>query len=268
MSATPRRPGASSSIWFTPLPANFVWMLRSDLGYGGGIGDKPLPFFKAYYAGGVGSVRGYDTASLGPQDNQGNTIGGRRKIIGNAELFFPLPGAKAKPLGAEGNPPSKLSAMWFGKWWYWGDYPAHTFTVDEIRLEAKIERDAKDHKPEGDPLARVAARVRGRRRGQLLDESDQPLRGGAFLLRKVILPNIRQPYFFYWIYYGPHAAFHVGGDEWTIYGPRLHVRMTPLPMLNVRELIASEPARAQRDSTRSKSAACPWPTPTQRVARP
>lgn len=81
--------------WFTPLPANIVWMLRSDIGYGGGIGDKPLPFFKAYYAGGVGSVRGYDTASLGPQDAQGNTIGGRRKIIGNAELFFPLPGAKA-----------------------------------------------------------------------------------------------------------------------------------------------------------------------------
>jgi outer membrane protein insertion porin family len=81
--------------WFTPLPANIVWMLRGDVGYGGGLGNKPLPFFKAYYAGGVGSVRGYDTASLGPQDNQGNTIGGRRKIIGNAELFFPLPGAKA-----------------------------------------------------------------------------------------------------------------------------------------------------------------------------
>ena len=81
--------------WFTPLPANFVWMLRGDVGYGGGLGDKPLPFFKAYYAGGVGSVRGYDTASLGPQDRQGNTIGGRRKIIGNTELFFPLPGAKA-----------------------------------------------------------------------------------------------------------------------------------------------------------------------------
>jgi outer membrane protein insertion porin family len=81
--------------WFTPLPANLVGMLRGDVGYGGGLGNKPLPFFKAYYGGGVGSVRGYDTASLGPQDNQGNTIGGRRKIIGNAELFFPMPGAKA-----------------------------------------------------------------------------------------------------------------------------------------------------------------------------
>jgi outer membrane protein insertion porin family len=69
-------------------------MLRSELGYGGGLGGKPLPFFKAYYGGGVGSVRGYETASLGPQDAAGNTTGGRQKIIGNAELFFPLPGAK------------------------------------------------------------------------------------------------------------------------------------------------------------------------------
>jgi len=81
--------------WFTPLPFNLVWMLRGEFGYGGGLGGKPLPFFKAYYAGGVGSVRGYETASLGPQDSQGNTIGGRRKIVGNAELFFPMPGMKA-----------------------------------------------------------------------------------------------------------------------------------------------------------------------------
>ncbi len=81
--------------WFTPLPLSSVLMLRADLGYGGGLGDKPLPFFKAYYAGGVGSVRGYQTASLGPQDISGNTIGGRQKIVGNAEWFFPMPGTKA-----------------------------------------------------------------------------------------------------------------------------------------------------------------------------
>jgi outer membrane protein insertion porin family len=81
--------------WFTPLPFNLVWMLRGEFGYGGGLGGKPLPFFKAYYAGGVGSVRGYETASLGPQDSQGNTIGGRRKVVGNSEVFFPMPGMKA-----------------------------------------------------------------------------------------------------------------------------------------------------------------------------
>jgi outer membrane protein insertion porin family len=80
--------------WFTPMPYGSVLMLRTDLGYGGGLGNKPLPFFKAYYAGGVGSVRGYQTASLGPQDISGNTIGGRQKIVGNVELFFPVPGTK------------------------------------------------------------------------------------------------------------------------------------------------------------------------------
>jgi lysophospholipase L1-like esterase len=75
------------------------------------------------------------------------------------DLIPVLPGPKAKPLAADGNPPSKVSAVWFGKWWYWGDYPAHTFTVDEIRLEPMVERDAKDYKPEGHPLARVAAKL-------------------------------------------------------------------------------------------------------------
>ena len=65
-------------------------MLRGDLGYGDGYGGKPLPFFKAFYAGGVGSVRGYESSSLGPRDIFGNALGGKRKIVGNAELFYPI----------------------------------------------------------------------------------------------------------------------------------------------------------------------------------
>jgi len=38
----------------------------------------------------VGSVRGYETSSLGPQDVFGNVIGGRRKIVGNLEVFYPI----------------------------------------------------------------------------------------------------------------------------------------------------------------------------------
>jgi lysophospholipase L1-like esterase len=76
------------------------------------------------------------------------------------DLIPVLPGPKAKPLGARGNAPSKISALWFGKWWYWGDYPAHTFTVDEIRLEANVERDTKDYKPDGAPLARVREKLK------------------------------------------------------------------------------------------------------------
>ncbi len=38
----------------------------------------------------MGSVRGYESGSLGPRDIYGNTLGGKRKIVGNAELFYPI----------------------------------------------------------------------------------------------------------------------------------------------------------------------------------
>ncbi|MBA3834114.1 MAG: CIA30 family protein [Chthoniobacterales bacterium] len=77
-----------------------------------------------------------------------------------SDLVPVLPGPKAKPLGADGNLPSKVSALWFGKWWYWADYPAHAFTIDEVRLEPQIESDTKLYKPEGQPLARVLEKLK------------------------------------------------------------------------------------------------------------
>ena len=76
--------------WFYPIYGDFVTMLRADLGYADGIAGEPLPFFKVFYGGGVGSVRGYETASLGPRDVIGNVIGGKRKIIGNVEVYYPI----------------------------------------------------------------------------------------------------------------------------------------------------------------------------------
>ena len=76
--------------WFSPVYGDFVLMLRGDVGYADGYNGKSLPFYKVFYAGGVGSVRGYETASLGPRDIYGNTLGGKRKIVGNAELFYPI----------------------------------------------------------------------------------------------------------------------------------------------------------------------------------
>ena len=69
---------------------DFVLMLRGDIGYADGYGGLPLPFFKAFYGGGVGSVRGYQQSSLGAQDIFNNALGGKRKIIGNLELYYPV----------------------------------------------------------------------------------------------------------------------------------------------------------------------------------
>ena len=79
--------------WFRPLSRTYTLRLSGDLGYAGGIGSKPLPFFKNYYAGGPDTVRGYRVYSLGPRDPLGNSLGGTRKVVGSAEILFPMPGA-------------------------------------------------------------------------------------------------------------------------------------------------------------------------------
>lgn len=58
-----------------------------------------------------------------------------------------------------GNAPSKLGAIWFGKWWYWRDYAAHSYTIDEIRLETSLPDDDRDLRPTGRPLARVKEKI-------------------------------------------------------------------------------------------------------------
>jgi outer membrane protein insertion porin family len=53
---------------FVPLTSSFTMRFRTSLGYGDGYGDMDrLPFFKNYYSGGFGSVRGFERSSLGPQ---------------------------------------------------------------------------------------------------------------------------------------------------------------------------------------------------------
>jgi outer membrane protein insertion porin family len=71
---------------FTSLMAN------TELGYGDGYNDKPLPFFKNFYVGGVNSVRGFRSFTIGPKDSNGDPTGGPRKLLANLELLFPFPG--------------------------------------------------------------------------------------------------------------------------------------------------------------------------------
>ncbi|MFZ0330768.1 MAG: BamA/TamA family outer membrane protein, partial [Acinetobacter bohemicus] len=83
---------------FLPLPYDFVLRGYGKLGYG-----NDLPFYKNFYAGGFGSVRGYDNSTLGPKypavtnnesrniDYNPEEVGGNALIQFGAELALPLP---------------------------------------------------------------------------------------------------------------------------------------------------------------------------------
>jgi len=81
--------------WF-PFGGGHALMLNGDLGYAHGYDGKELPFYKNFYAGGIGSVRGYQQSTLGPHytDSSGyvRSLGGNRRAIANAEYYFPMPG--------------------------------------------------------------------------------------------------------------------------------------------------------------------------------
>lgn len=80
--------------WLQPLWGPFVLSLNGEFGMADGYGGKTLPFFKNFYAGGVDSIRGFEQSSLGPRDTNGDFVGGNRRVVGNLEVLFPMPGVK------------------------------------------------------------------------------------------------------------------------------------------------------------------------------
>jgi outer membrane protein insertion porin family len=78
---------------YVPVTNKITFASNAELGWGGGYGGTPYPVFKNFYAGGIGSVRGFEAGSLGPRDSLGNPTGGTRRFNGNLELLAPLPGA-------------------------------------------------------------------------------------------------------------------------------------------------------------------------------
>lgn len=114
--------------WLHPLTRTMTLSLRGDFGYVGGYNNKPVPFFKNFYAGGPDSVRGYEAFSLGPQDSNGNVLGGTRKLTGSAEVLFPVPGAL--------NDKSLRLAAFIDSGQVYG--AGEKFALDELRYSAGV----------------------------------------------------------------------------------------------------------------------------------
>ncbi len=78
---------------FMPLPHSFTVAFNGQVGYGNTYNGATFPIFKNFYAGGIGSVRGYLDGTLGPRDVNGNPLGGTKEANGSVEMLAPLPGA-------------------------------------------------------------------------------------------------------------------------------------------------------------------------------
>lgn len=78
--------------YYQPLGSTTL-ALNGELDYGKAIGSNTFPIFKNYFAGGIGSVRGYEGSSLGPKDSNGDATGGSSRLLLNAEWQFPFPGS-------------------------------------------------------------------------------------------------------------------------------------------------------------------------------
>ena len=78
---------------YIPITKQYTFAFNADLGLGKGLQGQVLPFYKNYYSGGLGSVRGFEQGTLGPRDITGPVIGGAKKLTFNSEFLMPFPGA-------------------------------------------------------------------------------------------------------------------------------------------------------------------------------
>ncbi|WP_404413724.1 outer membrane protein assembly factor BamA [Vreelandella aquamarina] len=83
-----------------PIDDDDQWSLKfsGNLGYANTLGgDDPYPFYENFYAGGLGSVRGFTANTLGQRttppegSTRTGTLGGNVLVEGSAEIIFPLP---------------------------------------------------------------------------------------------------------------------------------------------------------------------------------
>ncbi len=111
-------PGSDLQFWkltyrgeqYFPFIGDMALRFRTEIGYGGGYGGtKGLPFYEHFFAGGFGSIRGFEQSTLGPRttnpetDTDGNPLpagffrdrgdpfGGNLLVEASAEIIFSLP---------------------------------------------------------------------------------------------------------------------------------------------------------------------------------
>jgi len=83
------RYGANSSWWTTPFWSS-TFSGRGRIGYIQGREEHNVPLFERYRLGGIYTIRGFKTWTVGPLAPNGEVIGGDKEMLFNFEWIFPL----------------------------------------------------------------------------------------------------------------------------------------------------------------------------------
>ncbi len=79
------------AVKFFELPWDTSFSIHGALGYVQSYGGRDVPIYERYFLGGINSIRGFQTRSVGPKDAAtGDLIGGDTMMTANAEFLFPL----------------------------------------------------------------------------------------------------------------------------------------------------------------------------------
>lgn len=78
--------------YYKAINNDITFALKGRVATGNGRGDLDnLPFFEKFNAGGIRTVRGYESNSLGPLDSKGDAKGGDLLVAASAQVLFPVP---------------------------------------------------------------------------------------------------------------------------------------------------------------------------------
>lgn len=76
---------------YVPLWLRHVLTLHGRIGYVHSLEGRPIPVYERYTLGGINSLRGLQSRSIGPVDAEsGDVIGGDKELLLNVEYLFPL----------------------------------------------------------------------------------------------------------------------------------------------------------------------------------
>ena len=81
---------SAEKSYYHPLFLGFIGMIHGKIAYAKGYSGDVLPIYERYFMGGPLDLRGFTFENVGPQDSDGDPLGGEKLLLFNAEIHYPF----------------------------------------------------------------------------------------------------------------------------------------------------------------------------------